>query len=266
MVNAHEVLSHYDWEMRQDPFVAPGVQVERVGGLVRLRGSYNCILYSRLGEGEAPGVVREQAEFFRRAHTSVEWKVFGHDGPAQLETLLSEQGFRPGPPETLVAFDLTRDSLPPATVPGVEIRRVTGEAGVQDSLEANVGAFGEEARRSSAEYAGILRAPDQALYVAYAQDRPVASARVELPPHRSFAGLYGGGTIPAFRHRGIYRAMVGARGALAKGLGYRYLTVDAQESSRPILEQLGFFALARTRAWVLEVPSGQDQGDPAGQA
>ncbi len=260
MADVREILSQYDREMRQDPFPTPGVQVERVGPLVRLRGSFNCILYSHLEEEDAPRVVREQAEFFRGAGTSVEWKVFGHDGPDRLETLLSREGFLPEPPEMLLALPLTEGDLPGGTVPGIEIRQVQGEAGVRDSLEANLGAFGEEARRNSAEYAEILRAENQALFVAYAQDQPVASARVELPPHRSFAGLYGGGTLPAFRRRGIYRALVAARGTLAKGLGYRYLTVDARETSRPILERLGFLALTRTRPWVLTPLPSQGEG------
>ncbi len=247
-----EILSLYDQEMRQDPPSVPGVRVERHGPVVRLRGSFNCIVYSRLEPGSAAQVVRAEADLFREAGASVEWKVFGHDGPQGLETLLSQEGFLPGPPETLLVLPLAGGPLPGGAVPGIEVRPGQGEEGVQDSLKANVGAFGEEAYRNSAEYAEILRAPDQALFVAYAEGVPVASGRVELPLHRAFAGLYGGGTVPGFRQRGIYRALVGARGALARRLGYRYLTVDARESSRPILERLGFLPLTRTRAWVLD--------------
>ncbi len=261
-MDSREILSLYDQEMRQNPAQTPGgVQVERTGPVVRLRGSFNCILYSRLEETTAPQVVRDEADLFRRAGTSVEWKVFGHDGPKELEALLAQEGFLPGPPETLLVLPLAGGVLPGGAVPGIEVRQVKGEEGFRDALEANVGAFGEEARRNSAEYTEILRAPDQALFVAYAQDVPVASGRVELPPHRSFAGLYGGGTLPAFRRQGIYRALVAARGALAQSLGYRYLTVDARESSRPILERLGFLPLTRTRAWVLD-PSPREK-EPA---
>ena len=61
-----------------------------------------------------------------------------------------------------------------------------------------------------------------------------------------FAGLWGGGTVPGWRRRGIYRALVGCRARLAAERGYRYLTVDASPESRPILERTGFSCVAIT--------------------
>jgi GNAT superfamily N-acetyltransferase len=96
-----------------------------------------------------------------------------------------------------------------------------------------------------------LADPAFALYVAYADGRPVASARAEFPPGRSFAGLWGGGTISEYRGRGIYRALVQARAEEARRRGYRYLRVDARDTSRPILERLGFIALTPIIEWRL---------------
>jgi len=36
---------------------------------------------------------------------------------------------------------------------------------------------------------------------------------------------------------------------MARDRGYKYLTVDALETSRPILEGLGFRAITTVRAW-----------------
>ena len=69
------------------------------------------------------------------------------------------------------------------------------------------------------------------------------------PAGTEFAGLWGGGTLPAWRGRGIYRALVGYRAGLAARRGYRYLTVDASADSEPILRRLGFRCLARTTPW-----------------
>ena len=83
-----------------------------------------------------------------------------------------------------------------------------------------------------------------------AGDEPVCSARIEFVPGTEFAGLWGGGTLPHWRRRGIYRATVRYRAELAAERGYRYLTVDASEQSRPILELVGFSRLATTTPYV----------------
>jgi GNAT superfamily N-acetyltransferase len=74
----------------------------------------------------------------------------------------------------------------------------------------------------------------------------VCAARVELPAGTEFAGLWGGGTLPAWRGQGIYRALIAYRAGLAARRGYRYLNVDASPDSEPILRRLGFRCLARS--------------------
>ena len=85
-----------------------------------------------------------------------------------------------------------------------------------------------------------------AIVVAMAGDEPVSSARVSFGAAADFAGLWGGGTLPQWRGRGIYRALVGYRARLAVARGYLYLQVDASPENRPILERLGFPCLAQT--------------------
>ena len=80
---------------------------------------------------------------------------------------------------------------------------------------------------------------------------PVSSGRLELAPGKAFAGLYGGGTRPDYQGRGVYRALVAARAAEARRRGHRYLTVDARETSRPILQRIGFQPLTTIRDWTL---------------
>jgi GNAT superfamily N-acetyltransferase len=75
---------------------------------------------------------------------------------------------------------------------------------------------------------------------------PVSAGRVEFPPGSDFAGIWGGGTLPHWRGRGIFRSLVAYRAALAADRGYRYLQVDASPDSSPILRRLGFTQLATT--------------------
>lgn len=251
MVDPHEILVLFEREMRRDPIPAPGSRVEKLGPIVRLVGKENCVIFSDLNDANARSVVAQQTEFFRRGTAEVEWKVFGYDRPENLESILADEGFVPEEMETVVVLEL-HEGVPGGRPPeGIEVRQVADDAGVRDATIANVAAFGPERRTPRVRYEDVVRDPNQALFVAYGNGRPVASGRLEMPPGRSFASLWGGGTAPDYRHRGIYRGLVAARAALAQSRGYRFLTVDAQETSRPILERLGFVPLTTTRAWVL---------------
>jgi len=73
-------------------------------------------------------------------------------------------------------------------------------------------------------------------------------------PGTDFAGLWGGSTLPAWRGRGIYRAMVAARAQRAAARGVRYLQVDASDDSAPILRRLGFRAVTTTTPYVWAPP------------
>lgn len=75
-------------------------------------------------------------------------------------------------------------------------------------------------------------------------------------PGTEFAGLWGGSTLEARRHRGIYRFLVAVRARAAEQLGIRYLWVDASEDSPPILQRLGMTAVATTTPWIKHT-SGQ---------
>lgn len=88
------------------------------------------------------------------------------------------------------------------------------------------------------------------MFNAYVHGEPAGSSRIELSPGCPFAGLFGGAVSPRFQGRGLYRAMVAARAASAKARGVRYLTTGAQETSRPILQRLGFVPLTHITRWV----------------
>jgi ribosomal protein S18 acetylase RimI-like enzyme len=86
--------------------------------------------------------------------------------------------------------------------------------------------------------------------VAEAGGEVVSAGWVRFPERTEFATLWGGATLPAWRGRGIYRALVQRRAELAVERGRRHLQVDAGPESRPILERLGFLAVTQTRPYV----------------
>jgi GNAT superfamily N-acetyltransferase len=156
-----------------------------------------------------------------------------------------------------MALDLAAHAPSGAAPRGVEIRRVTDAAGLADMAAVSSAAFGRDDAWKAEAFGSRLADASLGIYVAYVGGRPVSEGRVELPPGRSFAGLWGGGTVPDHRGRGIYRALVAARAAEAGRRGFRYLTVDARnDTSRPILERLGFVPLTSITAWTLDASAG----------
>jgi GNAT superfamily N-acetyltransferase len=125
---------------------------------------------------------------------------------------------------------------------------VTTETDVGLLIGVHERVFGQDKSRLRQDLLAQLREAPQsvAMVLAMAGDEPVCSARADFPPDSEFAGLWGGGTLPAWRGRGIYRALIAYRAGLAGRRGYRYLTVDASADSEPILRRLGFRCLART--------------------
>ncbi|MEO7059706.1 MAG: GNAT family N-acetyltransferase, partial [Lapillicoccus sp.] len=92
----------------------------------------------------------------------------------------------------------------------------------------------------------VATPPTCTAVVAWAGHTPICSGRLELHHGTDFASIWGGGTLPEWRGRGVFRALVAHRAREAAARGFRYLQVDASPESRPILGRLGFVELATT--------------------
>ncbi|MFD5340801.1 GNAT family N-acetyltransferase [Streptomyces hawaiiensis] len=251
-----ELLALFDRHLREGARPdGPDARVELTGGVVRQVASpqgWNGVVWSALDEAGADAAIAGQIGHYTGLGLDFEWKLYGHDGPADLGRRLRAAGFTPEPQETLMigeADALGLDTEPPA---GVRVVQVTDPAGVDLVADVHEKAFGADSswlrRRLLARLSGD---PDTVVaVVAMAGDEPVSAARMELVPGTPFAGLWGGGTVQGWRGRGIYRTLVAHRAHAARTLGYRYLQVDASSRSRPILERLGFVPLTTTTPYV----------------
>src|SRR5262249_28680980 len=141
-----------------------------------------------------------------------EWTLYSHDTPPDLRDRLERRGFEVGPCEAVLVYDLNRRA---DWMSGVErdVVRVERMEQVADFRRAAEVIFGKVYERTSAELAEALRvgSTQHRGYVAYADGEPVSVGRLYTHPESLFGGLYGGGTIPAERGRGFYRAVVAAR-------------------------------------------------------
>ncbi|RKT11527.1 ribosomal protein S18 acetylase RimI-like enzyme [Streptomyces sp. 1114.5] len=251
-----DVLALFDDRIRRNAAPGdPGVRVERDGAVVRQVGgedSWNGVVWSGLDEAGADAAIAAQVRHFAALGLEFEWKAYSHDRPADLGERLLAAGFTAEPAEALMIArieDLPTDVVLPE---GVRLQPVTDEAGVDLLMEAHEQAFGRELPRLRERILDHLRhGPDTvSMVVAMAGDRPISGARMELNPGTGFAGLWGGGTAPDWRGRGIYRALVAHRARLAADLGYQYLQVDASDQSRPILQRLGFAWVSTTTPYL----------------
>ncbi|HEV2371149.1 MAG TPA: GNAT family N-acetyltransferase [Streptosporangiaceae bacterium] len=257
------VLAAYDAQVRRS--VLPdgsGALVEVDGPVVRwatVNGhGWSGVTWSDLSDSDADSVIAAQAAYFRDRGEEFEWKLYDYDRPPDLPARLLRAGFAAEPAEALMVADSSAVATEVALSPGVRLVPVTDAAGVGMLIDVHERVFGTDHSRLRRSLTAQLRdAPElTAMVVAVAGDEPVCSARVEFIPGREFAGMWGGGTLPAWRGQGIYRALVAYRARLAVQRGYRYLQVDASPESEPILGRLGFAVLARTTPYVWTPANG----------
>jgi GNAT superfamily N-acetyltransferase len=250
------VLALYDRDMREGARPdAPGARVERDATVVRQIGAphgWNGVVWSDLDESTADAVIAEQLRYFAALGREFEWKLYGHDLPVDLGQRLKAAGFRPEPEETLMVAEVAGLPLDADVPDGIRIVPVTDPTGVALVADVHEKAFGTDGTRLRHQLLAQLTADrdNVVAVVALAGDEPVSAARLELVPGTRFAGLWGGGTVPHWRGRGIYRALVAHRAEVAASRGYRYVQVDATAQSRPILARLGFEPLTTTTPYV----------------
>lgn len=254
------VLTTYDRQIRRGARAdSPGARVERDEDVVRQIGAahdWNGVHWADVDAATADDVIAEQVRYFTGAGREFEWKLHSHDLPTDLADRLLAAGFTPEPPETVMVAEAAELPTEPELPEGVRLLPVTDAAGVRLMVQAHDIAFGENSsglgeRLAKRVLTQLTETPDAIVaVVAMAGDVPVSSARMEFYPGTDFAGLWGGGTDPRWRGKGIYRALVAYRTRIAVERGCRYLQVDASDDSRPILQRLGFVPLSVTTPYV----------------
>lgn len=251
------LLGAYDAELRGAPPTA--VLHAPDGPLTRIAGPLRALLTAPRDLGlsgrELDELIVRQREFFGARGEAVEWRLRGHDLPADLPDRLRAAGFTPGAPETVLAAvvaDVDARRAGPSLPPGVTLRRVTAEADLRAvaALQSEIwgldlSGLGDDllARVASGTH-------DTVVLVAEADGAMVSAAWFSVRPGTRFATLLGGATLAGWRGRGLYRASVAARLALAAERGIPYVHVDASADSAPLLRALGFRALTTLTPYV----------------
>jgi GNAT superfamily N-acetyltransferase len=245
-----QIRQLYDRELRMSVEYA-GVRCEQTPFVTRMINEISrggVVMYSRLDAATADNVIREQITYFKNLDIAerMSWKLYDYDQPADLKDRLIAAGFTANTPSAVLILDL--QAIPTALLDPVthDIRRLTDPDQLGDVLAVLNGVYpGEDYTWSVDTLTETLRQkPEQmSVYAAYADGQPVTAAWIDYPS-ASFAGLWGGATLPAYRKRGLYTALVSARVQEAKARGIRFLTIDASPASRAVLEKFGFRLMA----------------------
>ncbi|MFI0791332.1 GNAT family N-acetyltransferase [Micromonospora rubida] len=240
-----------------DPLPA-GVTVERDGPLVRILGlDHGGFLgYRDLGglTGAAlDELIARQVEVFRARGEQVEWKLHGHDEPADLADRLRAAGFVPEERETVVIGPVAPLAAALPVLPeGVRLREVTARADLDRIVVMEEEVWAESRGHLADGLEREIAADPQSITVVVAEagETVVSAGWVRYVPGTGFATLWGGSTLEGWRRRGVYRALVVHRARLAAQRGRTLLQVDASDDSRPILERLGLVPVTTTTPYI----------------
>jgi GNAT superfamily N-acetyltransferase len=252
--------STYDAQLRaRIPQRLPeGTVVERDGPIFRISelGQRGFVGYRDLDGvrgADLDALIARQRDFYAARGEEVEWKLHGHDEPADLADRLLAAGFVPEEQETVVIGAAAPLATRTPDLPeGVTLREVTARVDLDRIVTMEEAVWQEDKTYLAVGLAGELAADPDGLtiVVVEAGDVVVCAGWVRYVAGTEFATLWGGSTLPQWRGRGIYRALVGYRAALAVDRGHSLLEVDASDESRPILQRNGFVAVATTTPYV----------------
>lgn len=265
MTEPQVLLAAYDAQLRAavpDP-LPEGASIERDGPLLRFLGldeggflTYRDL--DGLSGDELDALIARQRDYFAERKERVEWKLHGHDKPDDLPRRLRAAGFEPQDQETVVVGPVAPLAATMPVIPeGVRLREVSARADLDRIMRMKQVLYGESVGWLADALEKEIAADPQALtvLVAEAGDEVVSAGWVRYVAGTRFATLWGGATLPQWRGRGLYKALVVHRARLADQRGYLYLQVDASDESRPILERMGFEPITTTTPYIFKPAS-----------
>lgn len=247
MVDTAALLAAYDAQMRMPAGAVPsGMTYECDGPILRIVGGHVGRIRAPRDVGvtgaELDRLIVRQRDYFRARGQGVEWKLRAHDLPADLPERLVAAGFVPEGPSTVLLGFAEEVAAEPVLPKGVVLRRISEAEDLRRFADHQTEVLGFDCSWVAADLSARVSAdPGQiTILVAEAGERFACTAIAVYHPGTDFVALLGGATLPDWRGRGLYRAMIAARAREAVARGFRLLHVDASPASAPILRRCGF--------------------------
>jgi GNAT superfamily N-acetyltransferase len=241
------LLAAYDARMRMPPGAVPtGVTHEYDGPILRIVGAQTGRIRAPRDLGvtgaDLDRLITRQRDYFQARGQGVEWKVRAHDLPADLPDRLVAAGFTARHPAAVLIGFADEVAADPILPDGVVLRQAHGADDLRRIADQQTEVWGFDCSWVADDLAARLSADlgQITILVAEAGDRFACTAWTIYHPGTEFVALLGGTTLPQWRRRGLYRAMLASRAREAAARGYRLLHVDASPHSAPILRRHGF--------------------------
>jgi GNAT superfamily N-acetyltransferase len=257
------LLAVYDQQMRGvEPRPPAGVTYEQDGPLLRAVGGHRGYICGPRDIGvtgaELDRLIARQRDYFAARGEAVGWHTHAHDEPTDLTARLRAAGFV-SQQERTVMVGLTAELATAPVLPGgVVLRQVTADTDMHRIAALQSAVWGQDWNWLGENLIARIAAAPQGIAVlaAEASGEVVCAGWLAFfqPGADSFARLLGGSTLPQWRGRGIYRALVAARAQRAATRSVKYLQADASDDSAPILRRLGFRAVTTSTACVWTPP------------
>lgn len=277
-MNNKQVTDAYRRFERQG-LVLEGFRKEVTPNVVRFVSdgeSGSFISFFEVPEQDADQLIQQEIAYFTTLGKDFEWKVFSTDEPAGFGEKLVSQGFVKESTESFMVLPLPvsqatdTDTETETDAVAVEIEptrfepdlalrseavsvvEVIDEAGIRAAMSVQEQVFGGNWEDHTAELIATKqkRPDDLKIYVVFDAEMPVSSAWLRFTEGSPFAGLWGGATLDSHRGKGYYSALVKRRIRDAMAKQKQYLTIDASEMSRVIVEKHGFQHVATTSPYL----------------
>ncbi|WP_229076833.1 GNAT family N-acetyltransferase [Actinoplanes sp. DH11] len=262
MVDTAALLAAYDEQMRMPAGPVPaGVIYEYDGPVLRIVGEHMGRIRAPRDVGavgaDLDRLIVRQRDYFRDRGQGVEWKVRAHDLPAELPERLVAAGFTAEAPSTVLLGFAAEVAAEPVLPGGVVLRRVSAAEDLRRIADHETEVWGFDCSWVESDLAGrVTGDPDQiTILVAEAGGRIVCAGWTLYHPGTDHVAFLGGTTVPDWRGRGLYRALVNARAREAAARGFRLLHVDASPDSAPILRRYGFREITTSRHYQWTPPA-----------
>jgi len=199
-------------------------------------GGFNEVSLTQVADDEADAAIDAAIAEYRRLGIAFRWPVAPGSRPHDLAERLTRRGL-----VASMVRGMARSTADPPRAPAGAVVEQVDERSADQFTSVMAEGWASDAGELAAVQAAIFSQPERShrLFLARWDGEPAAVASYVAFPRSAY--LLGGVTLPRFRGKGLYRALVAARMRDAAARGLTLATSQAREgSSAPILERMGF--------------------------